>query len=224
MKSFIFLFSVLFLVQCTGCTQNKNKPAANTSYDPAKKIGGGCEGCEAIFESPIPFDKLKPVDTLPDFNEPGPQIGISGIVYQPDGRTPAKDVVIYVYHTDQTGNYTAKENATGWGKRHGNIRGWMKTDKNGFYQFYTLRPVHYPERNFPEHIHVTVKEPDKNEYWIDEYVFDDDPLLTMAERKKAEDRGGNGIIKLIPQTNGISRGTRDIVLGAKVPNYPNARQ
>jgi len=32
------------------------------------KVGGRCEGCEAIYESPVPL-KTKPVDTLPDFNE-----------------------------------------------------------------------------------------------------------------------------------------------------------
>ena len=227
MRSFIFLCSILFLVQGTGCTQNKNKSSVNSSYDPTKKVGVSCEGCEAIFESPIPFEKLNSIDTLPDFNEPGPKIEISGIVYQRDGRTPARDVIIYVYHTDQTGHYSKKGDdpdsyREGWGQRHGYIRGWMKTDKNGFYQFYTLRPVPYPKANIPAHIHVTVKEPDKNEYWIDEYLFDDDPLLTETERKKAENRGGDGILKMVPQPNGISHGTRHILLGVNVPNYPFA--
>ncbi len=217
-------YSLLFLVFTTAisissCSQG-NQQKQQVSLSPGQKVGGKCEGCEAIFESPTAFDKLKPVDELPDFNEPGPKIEISGIVYQHDGRTPAKDVVIYVYHTDQGGRYTAKGNQTGWGKRHGYIRGWVKTDKNGFYQFYTLRPAHYPEGNAMEHIHVIIKEPDKNEYWISEYLFDDDPLLTEAKRKMYEYRGGNGIIKLIPQSNGVSHGTRHIILGKNVPDYP----
>lgn len=221
MKLILSLLLLCSIVQ-TACTQNKNKTAVNPPYDPEKKVGVSCEGCEAIFESPIPFEKLNSTDTLPDFNEPGPKIEISGIVYQRDGKTPARDVIIYVYHTDQTGHYSKKGNETGWGQRHGYIRGWMKTDKNGFYRFYTLRPVPYPKTNIPAHIHITIKEPDKNEYWIDEFLFDEDPLLTEAERKKAENRGGNGILKMVAQPNGISHGTRHIVLGVNVPNYPFA--
>ena len=63
---------------------------------------------------------------------PAPKIEISGIVYQRDGKTPAKDVVIYIYHTDQAGHYTAKAGQTGRAKRHGYIRGWVKTDKMAF--------------------------------------------------------------------------------------------
>jgi len=218
MKCF-FTLLLLAVITLDSCSQNN---AQKQPENNAVKIGGKCEGCNAIFESKVPFDKLKSVDTLPDFNEPGPKIEISGIVYQRDGKTPAKDVVIYVYHTDQAGLYSTKGNETGWGKRHGYIRGWMKTNKNGFYQFYTLRPAHYPEGTAMEHIHVTVKEPDKNEYWISEYLFDDDPLLTDANRKSYQYRGGNGIIKLVSQSNGISHGTRHIFLGLNIPDYPYA--
>jgi protocatechuate 3,4-dioxygenase beta subunit len=182
-----------------------------------KLIGGECEGCEAIHESKTPFEKLTSVTTLPDYNEPGPKIEISGIVYQRDGKTPAKDVVIYVYHTDQTGIYPTRGNETGWAKRHGYIRGWVKTDKNGYYQFYTLRPKAYPNRKDPAHIHITVNEPDKNEYWIDEYLFEDDPLLLT---KPSAPRGGNGVVKLLPPENGVSYATRHIILGLNVPDYP----
>ena len=189
----------------------------------AQKVGGGCEGCEAIFESPIPFNKLSWIDTLPDFNEPGPKMVISGIIYKPDGKTPAKDVVLYVYHTDQTGHYSKKGNEKGWGKRHGYIRGWVKTNEKGEYKFYTLRPAAYPGENIPQHIHPTIKEAGINEYWIDEYLFDDDPKLTSAERAKAENRGGSGIIKL-QNKNGMLYGERNIILGKNVPGYPTARQ
>src|SRR5215475_9973992 len=130
----------ILVLQDVGCAQNANNPNTRGT----KRVGGGCEGCEAIYESPVAFSKLKPVDTLPDFNEAGAKIEISGIVYQRDGKTPAKDVVFYVYHTDQTGHYTPGPNAKGWEKRNGRIRGWLKTDQRGFYRFYTLKPGHYP--------------------------------------------------------------------------------
>ena len=216
MKQFTCLILGILLISQAGCSQLNNKPQEK-SRKSSTHVGGGCEGCEAIYESPLPFDKLSSVDTLPDFNEAGPKIEISGIVYERDGKTPAKDVVIYVYHTDQTGHYTARANAKGWGKRNGYIRGWMKTDKNGYYQFYTLRPAPYPNRQIPAHIHIVVKEPDKNEYWIDEYLFADDPLLQIAKEQKP--RGGNGIVELIPE-KGQLHATRHIFLGLNVPDYP----
>lgn len=214
MKIFLFLFMMSITIMSCAETDSKKPKSANT-----KHVGGRCEGCEAIFESPISFEKLAWVDTLPDFNDKGPKLEVSGIVYHADGKTPAKDIVIYVYHTDQKGIYPKKGNETGWAKRHGYIRGWAKTDKNGYYKFYTLKPAPYPGGNIPAHIHVTVKEPDKNEYWIDEYLFDDDPLLTKEERQKQEKRGGNGIIKLLSR-NGFLYATRNITLGENIPDYP----
>ena len=205
--------TAIILLQITACSQGKGK-----ATEAGKHVGGPCEGCEAIFESPIPFDQLKPIDTLPDFNEAGPKMEISGRVYQRDGKTPAKDVVIYVYHTDQTGRYTPGPNARGWEKRNGRIRGWMKTDKNGFYRFYTLKPAHYPNTNIPAHIHIVVKEPDKNEYYVDEFLFEGDSFLTQSERDRQEKRGGNGIISL-RNSSGMLHGTRNIILGLNIAGY-----
>lgn len=70
----------------------------------------------------------------------------------------------------------------------------------------------------PEHIHITVKEPAKNEYYIDEFVFDDDPLLTKENRKSLENRSGSGIVK--PKfENSILTVNRNIILGLNIPNY-----
>jgi protocatechuate 3,4-dioxygenase beta subunit len=204
-------FIVLLLVN-QGCAQSGNRNKAG-------KVGGQCEGCEAIHESPVPFNKLSWTDTLPGFHEPGPKMVISGVIYQADGKTPARDVVLYIYHTDQGGNYTPRKEK-GWGQRHGYIRGWVKTNEKGQYAFCTLRPASYPNSNAPQHIHPTIKEPDLNEYWIDEFVFDDDPNLTSAERSRPEPRGGNGVVKLTLK-NGVLYGERNIVLGKNVPDYPS---
>lgn len=203
------------LVSTIGCTQNNAK---KTVQDRATHVGGSCEGCEAIHESPIPFDSLNNLCWLPDWNDKGRRLTVNGIVYKADG-TPAPNVVIYVYHTDQTGVYPKKGNEKGWGQRHGYIRGWMKSNEKGEYKFFTLRPAAYPGRQAPEHIHVTIKEPGKNEYWIDEYVFDDDPLLTEKERKACQDRGGSGIIK-VKNVGNTLKAERNIYLGKNIPDYP----
>src|SRR5688572_18925919 len=213
----LFLVLAVTLVSNIGCTQSSNqKPVAANKIH----VGGSCEGCEAIHETQVPFDSLKSSTWLPDWNEKGKKLAVSGVVYKADG-TPASNIILYVYHTDQTGRYPKRGDEKGWGKRHGYIRGWMKTNAKGEYQFFTLRPAAYPGREDPEHIHITIKEPDKNEYWINDFVFDDDPLLTDTQRKRSENRGGSGILKLKDVGN-MFKAERNIYLGKNIPDYPKS--
>ena len=198
---------LLLLTAFKGCTQTSTT------------VGGPCEGCEAIHESPTPFNELKHLLWLPDWNEKGTKLAVNGVVYKADGKTPAPGVIIYIYHTDQTGLYSKKGNETGWGKRHGYIRGWMRTNEKGEYKFFTLKPVAYPNAKIPAHIHVTIKEPGMNEYYIDEYLFDDDPFLTAEERKKQEGRGGSGIL-VTKDVGNMLKAERNIYLGRNIPDYP----
>lgn len=219
MKFSIIIPVILSFVSFSACSQNASQQ--NKSEQNIQIVGGSCEGCEAIYESPIPFENLDEVDTLPDFNDAGPKIEISGIIYQPDGKTPAAGIVMYVYHTDQKGIYPKKGGETGWAGRHGYIRGWIKTNAKGQYKFYTLVPASYPNSSNPKHIHPTIKEPGKSEYWIDEFVFDDDPLLPQKERTRAKPAGGSGVLKTTIK-DGMLRATRNIILGLHVADYPKA--
>jgi len=207
---------VCFSLSC--CAQNSAQVKEKTT---GKKVGGPCEGCEAIYENKVPFEALNEVDTLPIFPENGPKLVISGTVYKSDGKTPAPDVVLYVYQTDQTGRYRVTDKESGWGRRHGAIRGWMKTNAKGEYKFFTVRPAAYSKTGPPAHIHITVKEPDKNEYYIDDFQFDDDPHLTPVMRRLQDNRGGDGILKL-EEKNGVFYGKRNIILGKNVTDYPTA--
>lgn len=209
MKKLFFMLISIFLI--TACQAQDRQEAKNA----AVHIGGSCEGCEAIHE--WGGRALTPVDTLPDYWEQGPKLKITGTVYELDGETPARDVILYIYHTDQQGRYPTKGDEKGWGKRHGYLRGWIKTGADGQYTFYTLKPGIYPERNSPAHIHATVKEPARNEYYIEEYVFDDDPLLNMAEEGKSP-RGGTGIMSLRKEGE-LLVAERDIILGLNIPDY-----
>lgn len=183
-------------------------------------VGGPCEGCEAIYENPVPVEKLQSFVKLPDATWDGKKpLGINGVVYKADGKTPAPGVILYVYHTDESGHYPKKGEETGWAKRHGYLRGWMRTDDKGAYKFVTLRPAPYPGRTDPAHIHITIKEPGLKEYYIDEFVFDDDPLLTAEKRQRLDNRGGSGIVKLTDVGN-MFKAERPIYLGRNIPNYP----
>src|SRR5687767_5573459 len=104
MNKSIFISVLFFAGLIQACAQKSEK-----------NVGGGCEGCEAVHE--YGSKKLMTDDTLPDFHEPGPKLEVSGTIYHKDGKTPAKDVILYIYHTDQKGEYSTKGNETGWGKR-----------------------------------------------------------------------------------------------------------
>ena len=217
MKPILMFITAISLLSCSqGNSQNGG-------HKEDIKVGGSCEGCEAIFESPIAFEKLLPVDTILGFIENVPKMLVTGTVFHHDGKTPAKDVVIYIYHTDREGNYPTTGKEKGWGRRHGYHRGWVKTDEKGNYAFYTFRPASYPNSNNPQHIHVTIKEPGKTAYWIDEYHFEDDPLFNSEMKNREQKRGGSGIIKPVTATDLLTV-NRNIILGMNVPGYPGGQK
>jgi protocatechuate 3,4-dioxygenase, beta subunit len=122
----ISLISFCMLLFLHACGQSTSQPKTMIS-----NVGGPCEGCEAIHESSVPFAELKWIDTLPGFAAGDPKMHVTGTVYKSDGKTPAPDVVLYIYHTDKSGIYPTKGDESGWGKRHGYLRGWIKTNEQG---------------------------------------------------------------------------------------------
>lgn len=203
------LTAILLTVLLSSCANSQNQDKS--------KLVGLCEGCEAIFE--YGDKELTSVDTLPDFNDEGLRIKVTGTIYQNDGTTPAEGVILYIYHTDQDGIYATKGDETGWAKRHGYIRGWIKTDSNGKYTFYTLKPGIYPDRSSPAHIHPTILEPNGKYYWLGSYHFENDSLLTDKEINPDSPRGGSSELLTLRKEGNIWVGGRDVILGKNVPDY-----
>ncbi|MGK7390126.1 MAG: intradiol ring-cleavage dioxygenase [Candidatus Cyclobacteriaceae bacterium M2_1C_046] len=210
------MYRLLAIVLLLGCnTSSNSQDCSNTKYENRQLAGGPCEGCEAVFE--FKDVKMNSTDTLPDFNEEGMKLKITGTVYR--NGSPACDVILYTYHTNQQGIYPTKGNEKGWARRHGYIRGWVKTDQEGKYTFYTIKPGSYPSRNTPAHIHITVLEPDGTYYWIDDFHFADDPLLTSKQKRNITRRGGSdGIVDPVKQGQ-LWVVKRDIYLGENIPGY-----
>ncbi|MFQ5627146.1 MAG: intradiol ring-cleavage dioxygenase [bacterium] len=204
----IIFFTVLLFTSAYSQTRNVRDD---------RLIGGPCEGCEAIFE--YGDRNLSPVDTLPDFHDKGPKIKVTGTIYQNDGKTPAEGIILYIYHTDQNGRYATKGGETGWGRRHGYIRGWVKTGKDGKYTFYTLKPGTYPNRSIPAHIHPTILEPNGKYYWLGSYHFEGDPFLTEREKSPESPRGGHSGLLSLRKEGNLLVGERDIILGKNVQDY-----
>jgi protocatechuate 3,4-dioxygenase beta subunit len=170
-----------------------------------------CEGCESIHERP--HDGLSWEATIAPAGEAGDRLVLSGRVFKTDGRTPAPNVVIYVHHTNAAGVYPTPENPVSmWHRRHGYLRAWVKTNAQGEYRFVTIRPGTYPNRNDPAHIHFIIKEPERQEYWIDDVVFTDDPLVDARYRARLENRGGNGVVTPTRDAQGTWHARRDIIL------------
>lgn len=207
MIHFLTLFVVINLFTCCQAQDNS---------ETTRIVGGPCEGCEAIYE--FGNRVLSPVDTLPGFHSTEPKLKVTGTIFQNDGKTPAKDVILYIYHTNQNGVYPKKGNETGWAARHGYLRGWIKTTDDGVYTFYTTKPGSYPNSSEPAHIHAIVKEQGVNEYYIDDFLFNDDPFVTQKIRDSRRQRGGSGIISLIKDED-IFAIKRNIILGLNVPGY-----
>ena len=178
--------------------------------------GGGCDGCELIYQG-MPA-VLTNTTHLPGWDTGAQKLIVEGTVYRKDKRTVAPNVIVYIYHTDNRGYYSQWPGQVN-GKRHGRLRGWVKTGSDGKYRFYTTMPAPYPGRDNPAHIHPVIKEPGKGEYYIDEYQFDNDALLTPQLRAKAENRGGSGIVKLGKNADGILFCRRNIILGQNIPCY-----
>jgi len=207
------IFLCLLWMSCHGQTPNAT-PGSN-----AKIVGGGCDGCELMYIG-IP-ENIRSEDTSPGWNEKGQKLVVTGTVFQLDGKTPAKDVIIYYWQTDDDGYYSPKPGMDERIKRHGHIRGWVKTDANGQYTIKTIRPAPYPDDVLPAHIHLSVKEPDvANEYYTDEINFDDDTLLIPHFKKyPQENRGGSGVVRVLLKDS-LQVAEHDIILGLNIPNYP----
>ena len=201
----------------SGCNSQNTKKETNTLSDD--------------FDKSMPFyykmpKNLSATDTNPAFKEKGQKILLTGTVYKIDGKTPASNVILYYYQTNANGIYATKESEernmpkNKLGQTHGYIRGWLKTDEQGNYSIYTIKPGTYPSRGEPAHIHITVKEKNiEKPYYIDDFVFDNDPLLTTKRRKNMENRGGSGVIRFVQKDN-MWIGERNIILGLNIPDYP----
>ena len=214
----ILIIYLILFSSCNSKPENTNQNKQSNLNEKKLLIGGGCDGCELMYNG-MPSN-IHSIDTSPGWYEKGQKLLITGTIFEIDGRTPAANIIIYYWQTDNNGYYSPIKGMDENTKRHGHIRGWVKSDENGKYSIYTIKPIPYPNENIPAHIHTSIKEPAiANEYYIDEFVFDDDKLLTNEKRKALENRGGSGILRVLLKDN-LQIAEHNIILGLNIPNYP----
>lgn len=172
-------------------------------------------GCDRSAAALLPppgegVETIPSVATLSGWGEPGAPLVVRGRVLRPDGKTPAEAVTLFLYHTDARGLYSEPRSGQEPDPR---IKGYVRTNREGFYEFRTTRPGAYPGRRNPQHIHVKVSGPNLPERYIADYLFEDDPLVEASTREKYKDHGAfSPVLRLTRDADGLFRATRDIRL------------
>jgi len=168
-----------------------------------------CDGCEAVYEADAATLTASAFLAAHDEGEP---LVLRGRVLDADGTAPVAGVIVYAHHTNSDGYYANGDSNTVGGRRHGRLRGWVKSDQDGRYEFRTIKPAPYPDRTMPAHIHMMVLEESRRPYWIDEVVFEGEFGVDAAYRRRATNQGGGGVVRLQRLADGTQLAVRDIRL------------
>ena len=149
--------------------------------------------------------------------EPGEPLAVSGMVKSSAGQ-PVAGAVLYLFHTDAQGHYAR---GTAISERNARLFAFIKTDREGRFEFSTIRPGGYPappgrdtERDrIPQHIHIQVTAAGYQLRNL-EIVFQDDARMTPYWVDWAHTRN-HPIVTLSRDKDGVQHGSCEIVLQAQ---------
>ena len=154
--------------------------------------------------------------TIAPRTEAGTRMVIRGRVLDARTKAPHANAWLYAYHTDNTGHYAVHKEDSGIQRWHGRLRGWCRTDGEGRYEIHSIRPGAYPNGKAPAHIHAAIQLENGNTYWINDFVFADDPHLDSTYFRMLREPHNpialdNGVVTLVAQ-EGVLAGTRDVAI------------
>ena len=132
--------------------------------------------------------------------EPGIPFVIQGQVFEPDGRTPARGIVVHAYHRDQDGfdfGLNDRELTT-W-----RLQGWASTDAQGRFEFRTIRPAPDHMGREGAHVHLTLESPKFGRQWARTVYFSDDPLVSTKIREQSAALGEFGWVRDVEVDEGV---------------------
>ncbi|MGX7668498.1 dioxygenase family protein [Flavobacterium pedocola] len=210
-----YSIKIVFIALLLVCCKQKEVPGEISQSQAGNSVNtDDCDNPDADITccfANIP-SKLTSTMVIADDDKNSEKLTVSGTIYRKDGKTPYPDVILYAYHTDAKGEYSKNGNEKGVQKWHGYHHGWCKTDQNGNYQIHTIRPASYPNSTAPAHIHAAVKLPnDPKPFYINDFLFKDDPYLPKKEQNRFSYQGGSGIMD-VKKINNIWVGKRDMSL------------
>jgi protocatechuate 3,4-dioxygenase, beta subunit len=161
------------------------------------------------LQAPKVAEKTAPAKiTVAPKSEPGERLIVTGKVTDVEGK-PIAGASVYVYHTDNRGYYSSEVNDD---NRNPRLRGYMRTDGQGRYEYGTIKPAHYPNNRIPAHIHYVVNADGYRER-IFEIVFTGDKFINDQIRADAANPdSGFSIRPLERDKQGILHCTQDISL------------
>ncbi len=166
--------------------------------------------CFVAAQAPTVAEKNAPSKiTITTKDEPGERLTVTGAVFGADGKTPLANASVYVYHTDAKGLYTPgpKDDS-----RNPRLRGYLRTDAQGRYEYSTIKPAPYPGNGPPAHIHYHVNAPGSQER-VFEIVFEGDPKINADIRARAAQEGSAfSIRKLTRDAQGVWHCTQNVTL------------
>ena len=132
-----------------------------------------------------PCGTATPRAVLAGASEPGTRLLVRGRLFAADGERPAAFAILYAYQTDATGIYSATPGPP-------RLRGFMKTDAEGRFEYETIRPGSYPGRTIAAHVHHQVWGGGFPAQWVKDLNFADDPFVSAADRARSEAAGRFG--------------------------------
>ncbi|WP_353778038.1 hypothetical protein [Winogradskyella sp. 3972H.M.0a.05] len=153
--------------------------------------------------------QLSNTATIPGFDSKKQKLKVTGTIYQSDGVTPAEGVILYIEQPDEDGDFNVIKEED---KKYVQNRGWIKTDANGQYTFFTYVPGSDRRYNRMQQLYPIVKESTKPGYAMATFLFDEDPLLTKRCRKRMAKKGDPSRILKLKTVDGLLVAQKDIVL------------
>lgn len=145
-------------------------------------------------------------------NEPGIAMLIEGRIVEPDGQTPARNVVVHAYHRDNKGFDFGKDDRelTTW-----RLQGWAVTDDQGRFEFRTIRPAPDHMGRDGSHIHITVESSEYGRQWAPTVYFSDDPLVKDKRREQSAEAGEFGWVRDVKMIDEVQHTSVKIRLKSK---------
>lgn len=128
-------------------------------------------------------------------SESGIPLTIIGRVVLPDG-SAAAGVLVHAYHRDDDGVEFDSQNAVRW-----LLEGWARTDKDGRFEFRTIRPAPDNLGREGAHIHFTLVSDEFGKQWAPKVFFADDPQVPARERRRSGKAGEFGWVRVAETTD-----------------------